>query len=156
MLVFFPVKKPFFFPPENKNFLLEQLGTDTANRGVLLELNATSQDCTVPICKQDVNFSGSGTFYDVLNINGELNNHMNITCNVDNPITGIRIRCRPPRTQPDVEKSMPQAQGNASRRLRLQRKLQVHSLNRGNAINNWNSEEKGDESKPVVTKVRSL
>ncbi|XWS38076.1 hypothetical protein CRYUN_Cryun19dG0099700 [Craigia yunnanensis] len=123
-------------------------GTDTANRAAPLEFKATTQDCTIPICKQDVNFSATGPFYNVLNSNGELSNHMN-TCNVDNAITGIRIRSRPAQTQPDTQNSM--IQGNAPRRLRLQCNLQVHSVYCGNAINDWSSDEKED-SKPVVTK----
>ncbi|XWS48671.1 hypothetical protein CRYUN_Cryun13aG0096100 [Craigia yunnanensis] len=126
------------------------LGTESANRGGPLEIKATAQDCTIPICKQDVNFSGSGAFYNVLNSNGELSNHVNTTCNVDSAITGIRIRSRPARGQRDTENFV--TQGDAPRRLRLQCKLQVHSLYCGNAINNWSSEEKEDDSKPVVTK----
>ena len=132
---------------------MEQLGTDTVNRGAPLGFKVTAQDGTIPILKQDVNFSGTGPFYSVLNSNGELSNHMK-TCNVDNAITGIRIRSRTAPSQPCTENSM--TQGDAPRRLRLQCKLQVHSLYCGNAINNWSSEEKEDDSKPVVTKVRSL
>ncbi|XP_022762775.1 NAC domain-containing protein 62-like isoform X2 [Durio zibethinus] len=127
------------------------LGTDTANRGAPLDFKATAQDCTSPICMQDVNLSGTGPFYNVLNSNAELGNHMNTACNVDNAITGIRIRSRPARSQPVTENSM--TQGNAPRRLRLQCKLQVRSVYCGNAINNCSSEEKEDDSKPVVTKV---
>ncbi|XP_022722692.1 NAC domain-containing protein 91-like isoform X2 [Durio zibethinus] len=125
------------------------LGTETANKGASLEIKATAQDCTIPICKQDVNFSGTGAFYNVLNSNEELSNHVNTTCNVDRAITGIRIRSRSARSQTDTENFV--TQGNAPRRLRLQCKLQVLSLYQGNATNNWSSEEKED-SKPVVTK----
>ncbi|XVE64514.1 hypothetical protein DITRI_Ditri07aG0106500 [Diplodiscus trichospermus] len=67
-----------------------------------------------------------------------------------NAITGIRLRHRTARNQPDTEIFM--TQGNAPRRIRLQCELEGHSLNCGNAINNWSSEEKEDGSKPVVTK----
>ncbi|XVF12780.1 hypothetical protein REPUB_Repub08aG0149200 [Reevesia pubescens] len=126
------------------------LGTETANRGAPLEIKVTAQDCTIPMCKLDVNFSGTGPFYNVLNSNGELSNHVNATCSVDNAFTGIRIRSRPAQRQPDTENSV--TQGDAPRRIRLQRKLQVGTLYCSNAINNWSSEEKEDDSKPVVTK----
>ncbi|KAK6275272.1 hypothetical protein POUND7_004981 [Theobroma cacao] len=121
------------------------LGTETANRGgAPLEIKATAQDCTILNPKQDVNFSGTGPFFNVLNSNGELSN---TTCNVDNAITGIRIRSRTARSQPDTENSM--TQGNAPRRIRLQCQFQVGPLYCGNAMNDWSSEEKEDNSKPV-------
>ncbi|XP_022736304.1 NAC domain-containing protein 91-like [Durio zibethinus] len=124
--------------------------TITANKGAPLENKATAQDCTIPIHKQNVNFSGTGPAYNVLNSNGELSNNANTTCNVDNAITGIRIMSPPARSPLDTENSM--TQGNAPRRIRLQRKLQVGPLHSGNATNNWSSEEKEDDPKPVVTK----
>ncbi|XP_021275555.1 NAC domain-containing protein 62-like [Herrania umbratica] len=121
------------------------LGTETANRGgAPLEIKATAQDCTILNPKQDVNFSGAGPLFNVLNSNGELSN---TACNVDNAITGIKIRSRIARSQPDTENSM--TQGNARRRIRLQRKFQVGPLYCGNAMNDWSSEEKEHNSNPV-------
>ncbi|GMJ10918.1 hypothetical protein HRI_004761000 [Hibiscus trionum] len=69
--------------------------------------------------------------------NVEPSNHMNATCNIDtSPITGIRIRSRVPRRQPNIENSV--TQGTAPKRF----KLQVHRY----------SESKEDDSKRIVTK----
>lgn len=90
----------------------------------------------------------------MLNSSGELSNHVN-TCNVESAVTGIKIRSRTARSQPGTTYFV--TQGDAPRRIRLQRELQgVQSLNFGNAINNCNTEEKEDDSKPAVTKVRNL
>ncbi|XVF10208.1 hypothetical protein REPUB_Repub07fG0162800 [Reevesia pubescens] len=128
-----------------------QLGTETTNRGAPLEIKATAQDCTIPICKQEVNFSGTWPFHNVLNSNGELSNH-NSTCKVDNDITGIRIRSRAGRTQAHTENSV--TQGNAPRRIHLQCNLRVGPSYCGNAINNWSSEEEKDDSKLVTKEVK--
>lgn len=93
-------------------------------------------------------------FYNVPNSDGEFSNHMNTSCDVDGAITGFRTRSRPSRSQLDSENAL--AQGNASRRLRLQCKLEVHSLHCDNAIYNRSDVEIEDDSKSVVTKVRSL
>ncbi|XVE69424.1 hypothetical protein DITRI_Ditri09bG0151300 [Diplodiscus trichospermus] len=85
------------------------------------EINATAQDCTVPTCNQDANFSGSESFY---NDNGNLSNHVNSSCDADTSTTGIVIRSRPNRSQPDTEKSLTQ-DINVPARLRLQRKAEV-------------------------------
>ncbi|XVF51118.1 hypothetical protein PTKIN_Ptkin04bG0158900 [Pterospermum kingtungense] len=126
------------------------LGTETANPGAPLEIKGTAQDCTIPIYKQPINFSSTGAFYNVLNSNDELSKHVNTTCNVDRSTTGIRTRSRPVRSQPDTTDFV--IQGNAPRRLRLQCKLQVQSLNRGNALDNCITEAEEDDSKPAVTK----
>ncbi|KAK8587277.1 hypothetical protein V6N13_086271 [Hibiscus sabdariffa] len=103
-------------------------GTDNAGRGVPLEVKATAHD---------IKFSCDGAFYNVLNSNAELSNHVNTACNIDTPpITGIMIRSRTPRRQPIIENSV--TQGTAPKRC----KLQVHPC----------SEEKEDDSKPIVTK----
>ncbi|KAK8530713.1 hypothetical protein V6N13_030655 [Hibiscus sabdariffa] len=93
------------------NFPSEQLRTETANREAPLEIKATEQDCTTPTSK------------DVLNSKDELSNHVYPSCNLDNAVTGIRIRSRPARSQPNIENSL--MQGYAPRRIRLQCKLQV-------------------------------
>ncbi|KAK8560945.1 hypothetical protein V6N13_026380 [Hibiscus sabdariffa] len=131
------------FPPfKNKNFPLEQLGIDKVNRGTPL---GSVKDCVNPISMQDVNFSSTVPFSNVLNSGGEFNNH-----NVDSVVTGIRIRSRPSRIQPDNENSM--LQSNAHGRLLLQCDLQFRPVHYNDAINNWGSGEKEDDSKPVVTK----
>ncbi|GMI71639.1 NAC domain containing protein 62, NTM1 (NAC WITH TRANSMEMBRANE MOTIF 1)-LIKE 6 [Hibiscus trionum] len=113
------------------------LGTDKVNKGAPLAI----QDFANPICMP---------FYNVLNSDGEFNNHTNTSCNVDSAVTGIRIRSRPSRIQPDNENSM--IQSNVPGRLRLQCNLQFGSVHYNDAINNWSSGEKEDDSKPVVTK----
>ncbi|KAG8484234.1 hypothetical protein CXB51_023675 [Gossypium anomalum] len=128
------------------------LGTETVNGVPPL---GTAQDCGIPICMQDVHFSDTVPFYNVPNSDGELfSNHMNTSCDVDGAITGIRTRSRPSRSQLDSEN--PLAQGNASRRLRLQCKLQVHSLHCDNAIYNRSDVEIEDDSKSVVTKEEKV
>ncbi|XP_038993543.1 NAC domain-containing protein 62-like isoform X2 [Hibiscus syriacus] len=112
---------------------------------------ATAQDCTTPTSK-DVSFSGTGPLHSVLNSKEESTNHVNATCNLDNAITGIRIRSRSARSQPNIENSV--MQGYAPRRIRLQCKLQVGTPYPPNAINNF-SEGKDEDSKPVVSKVRT-
>ncbi|KAG4131035.1 hypothetical protein ERO13_D09G181800v2 [Gossypium hirsutum] len=110
------------------------LGTDTVNGVPPI---GTAEDCGIP------------------NSDGELfSNHMNTSCDVDGAITGIRTRSRPSRSQLDSEN--PLAQGNASRRLRLQCKLQVHSLHCDNAIYNRSDVEIEDDSKSVVTKEEKV
>ncbi|GMI96284.1 hypothetical protein HRI_003297700 [Hibiscus trionum] len=123
------------------------LGTDVVNKGTPL---GTAQDSAIPRFLQDVNFSSTVPFYNVLNSDGEFSNHTDTSCNVDSAVTGIRIRSRPPRTQPDTGSSM--IQGNAPRRIRLQCNLQVGELHFNDAINNWSCGGKEDDSKPVVTK----
>ncbi|KAL4297113.1 hypothetical protein GQ457_12G000430 [Hibiscus cannabinus] len=117
------------------------LGTDTFNKRA-----QTAQDSEIPICIQGVDSSSTVPFYNTLNSDGEFSNHMDTSCNVDSAVTGIRIRPRPPRNQPDTGNFM--IQGNAPRRIRLQ----VHKLNRNDAINNWSCGEIEDDSKSVVTK----
>ncbi|XP_039062176.1 NAC domain-containing protein 62-like isoform X2 [Hibiscus syriacus] len=117
------------------------LGTDNINKGA---------PSAIPICMPDVNFSSAVPFYNVLNSNGEFSNHTDTSCNVDSPVTGIRIRSRPSRSQLDSGNSM--IQGNAARRIRLQCNLQVGSLYCNGAINNWSFGEKEDDSKSFVTK----
>ncbi|KAK8685108.1 hypothetical protein V6N13_041117 [Hibiscus sabdariffa] len=117
------------------------LGTDTFNKRA-----RTAQDSAIPIGIQGVDFSSTVPFCNVLNSDGEFSNHMDTSCNVDSAVTGIRIRPRPPRNQPDTGNFM--IQGNAPRRIRLQ----VHKLNRNDAINNWSCGEIEDDSKSVVTK----
>ncbi|KAE8663287.1 NAC domain-containing protein 86 [Hibiscus syriacus] len=123
------------------------LGTETAD-GAPLEIKATAQDCTTPTSK-DVSFSSTVPLHNVLNSKEESSNHVNATCNLDNAITGIRIRPRPARSQPNIENSV--MQGYAPRRIRLQCRLQVGTLYPPNAMNNF-SEGKDEDSKPVVSK----
>lgn len=113
---------------------MEQLGREIADKGTPLEIKATAQDCTIPINK-DI----------VLNSKEEPSNHVTTTCNLDNAITGIRIRSHAAQSQPNTENSV--TQGYAPRRIRLQCKLQVGT---------YYSEGKKHGSKPVVTKVRNL
>ncbi|XP_039063206.1 NAC domain-containing protein 62-like isoform X2 [Hibiscus syriacus] len=108
---------------------------------------ATAQDCTTPT-SEDVSFSGTLPLQNVLNRKEESSNHANADCNLDNAITGIRIRPRPARSRPNIENSV--MQGNAPRRIRLQCKLQVGTLYPPNAMNNF-SEGKDEDSKPVVS-----
>lgn len=107
-----------------------QLGREIADKGTPLEIKATAQDCTIPINK-DI----------VLNSKEEPSNHVTTTCNLDNAITGIRIRSHAAQSQPNTENSV--TQGYAPRRIRLQCKLQVGT---------YYSEGKKHGSKPVVTK----
>ncbi|KAK8518363.1 hypothetical protein V6N13_027839 [Hibiscus sabdariffa] len=123
------------------------LGADKVNRGAPL---GTLQDCANPICMQDVNFSSTVPLSNVLNSDGEFNNHTTTSCNVDSVVTGIRIRSCPSRIQPDNENSM--LQSNAPRRIHLQCNLQFRPVHYNDAINNWGSGEKEDDSKSVVTK----
>ncbi|XVE69422.1 hypothetical protein DITRI_Ditri09bG0151100 [Diplodiscus trichospermus] len=96
------------------------LGPVNGNMGDPLAINATAQECTIPTCNQDANFSGSEAFYIELNSNGNLrNNHVNSSCDADTSTTGIVIRSRPARSQPDIEKSLTQ-DINVPQRLRLQ------------------------------------
>ncbi|KAL4341701.1 hypothetical protein GQ457_08G033930 [Hibiscus cannabinus] len=88
----------------------------------------------------------------MLNNKDELSNHVNTSCNLDNVVTGIRIRSRPSRSQPNIENSV--MQGYAPRRIRLQCKLQVGTLYLPNGINNC-SEGQEEDSKPVVSEVRT-
>ncbi|KAL4285273.1 hypothetical protein GQ457_16G025630 [Hibiscus cannabinus] len=118
------------------------LGIDKVNRGTPLR---SVQDCANPITMQDVNFSSTVPFSNVLNGGGEFNNH-----NVDSAVTGIRIRSRPSRIQPDNENSM--LQSNAPGRFLMQCNLQFRPVHYNDAISNWGSGEKENDSKPVVTK----
>ncbi|KAK8599874.1 hypothetical protein V6N13_060316 [Hibiscus sabdariffa] len=120
-------------------------GTDTFNTEA-----RTAQDSALPICIQSVDSSSTMLLYNVLNSDGEFSNHMDTSCNVDSAVTGIRIRSRPPRNQPDTGNSM--IQGTAPRRIRLQCNLQVRQFNCNDAINNWSCGEIEDDPKSVVTK----
>ncbi|XVE69423.1 hypothetical protein DITRI_Ditri09bG0151200 [Diplodiscus trichospermus] len=96
------------------------LGPVNGNMGDPLAINATAKECTIPTCNQDANFSGLEAFYNELNRNGNLsNNHVNSSCDADTSTTGIVIRSRPARSQPDIEKSLTQ-DINVPQRLRLQ------------------------------------
>ncbi|KAE8694296.1 hypothetical protein F3Y22_tig00110785pilonHSYRG00186 [Hibiscus syriacus] len=113
-------------------YCLSDVPTATAfaveHHRVPLEVKATAHD---------IKLSGDGAFYNVLNSNGGSSNHVNATYKIDTePITGIKIRSCTCRSQPNIENLV--TQGTASRRF----KLQVHPR----------SEEKEDDSKPIVTK----
>ncbi|KAK8558126.1 hypothetical protein V6N13_073802 [Hibiscus sabdariffa] len=121
---------------------------NSATESEISEALATAQDCTVPTSK-DVSFTGMEPLHSVLNSGQELSNHVHGARNIDNAITGIRIRPRAARSQPSIEKSV--MQGNAPRRIRLQCKLQAGTLYPPNAINNF-GDGKDEDSKPVLSK----
>lgn len=132
-------------------FLMWQLDPElSVDKEAQLEMKAPARPCSFVAVYPSV----TDQSLDVLNGSQKTSDSVNNGSGTENVTAGITIRTRHPQNQPQTKNIV--THGQASKRIRLQCKLEIRPPYSRKTSSNCSCEDENHESKPIIiTKVRS-